>query len=222
MSLQFKVVSDIKKSDSKIGLIADVWTTKGNHKAFIGILVCYINKKWEYISQHLSLKYVSWHHNGKYLAAPFANVLAKHGLHNQITLTTDSGSNNFTMAKEMARILRIKSGDFKHYKDHHPRCFCHVLALILGAGLRSLKLKQPLEAPKSVPDYFPTLEAIAEVDENEEGPHNKIEILQLDDGDDIEEVDPDDAEYVEESAPGYFADPSDGNVPTGGNRLYVT
>ncbi|KAI9601615.1 hypothetical protein H4Q26_001447 [Puccinia striiformis f. sp. tritici PST-130] len=79
-----------------------------------------------------------------------------------------------------------------------------------------IKLKQPLEAPKSVPDYFPTLEAIAEVDENEEGPHNKIEILQLDDGDDIEEVDPDDAEYVEESAPGYFADPSDGNVPTGG------
>ncbi|KNE99665.1 hypothetical protein PSTG_07158 [Puccinia striiformis f. sp. tritici PST-78] len=216
MSLQFKVVSDIKKSDSKIGLIADVWTTKGNHKAFIGISVCYINKKWEYISQHLSLKYVLWHHNGKYLAAPFANVLAKHGLHNQITLTTDSGSNNFTMAKEMARILRIKSGDFKHYADHHPRCFCHVLALILGAGLRSLKLKQPLEAPKSVPDYFPTLEAIAEVDENEEGPHNEIEILQLDDGDDIEGVDPDNAEYVKESAPGYFADPSDGNVPTGG------
>ncbi|KAI9629073.1 hypothetical protein H4Q26_018332, partial [Puccinia striiformis f. sp. tritici PST-130] len=131
-------------------------------------------------------------------------------------LTTDSGSNNFTMAKEMARILRIKSGDFKHYADHHPRCFCHVLALILGAGLRSLKLKQPLEAPKSVPDYFPTLEAIAEVDENEEGPHNEIEILQLDDGDDIEGVDPDNAEYVKESAPGYFADPSDGNVPTGG------
>ncbi|KNE97133.1 hypothetical protein PSTG_09560 [Puccinia striiformis f. sp. tritici PST-78] len=214
LSLQFKVISDIKKSDSKIGLIADVWTTKGNHKAFIGISVCYINKKWEYVSQHLSLKYVSWHHNGKYLAAPFANVLAKHGLHNQITLTTDSGSNNFTMAKELARILRIKSGDFSHYEDHHPRCFCHVLALILGAGLRSLNLKQPLQSPKTVPDYFPTLESIAEVDEDEAGPHVDIDILQLDDVDDNSEVDPDDAENVDEDADNCFGDPS--NVPTGG------
>ncbi|KAH9442735.1 hypothetical protein Pst134EA_031583 [Puccinia striiformis f. sp. tritici] len=121
------------------------------------------------------------------------------------------------MAKEMARILRIKSGDFSHYADHHPRCFCHVLALILGAGLRSLKLKQPLEAPKSVPDYFPTLEPIAEMDEDEAGPNIDIEILQLDDVEDIEEVDPDDAEYAEEAAAdNSFADPSDGNIPTGG------
>ncbi|KNF02515.1 hypothetical protein PSTG_04421 [Puccinia striiformis f. sp. tritici PST-78] len=55
MSLQFKVILDIKKSGSKIGLITNVCTTKGNHKAYIRILVCYIKKKWEYISQHLSL-----------------------------------------------------------------------------------------------------------------------------------------------------------------------
>ncbi|KAH9446925.1 hypothetical protein Pst134EA_028911 [Puccinia striiformis f. sp. tritici] len=217
MSLQSKVILDIKKSNLKIGLIADVWTTKGNHKAFIGILVCYINKKWEYISQHLSLKYVSWHHNGKNLAAPFANVLAKHGLHNQITLTTDSGSNNFTMAKEMAQILRIKSGDFLHCADHHHRCFCHLLALFLGAGLRSLEPKQPLGAPKSVPNYFPTLEPIAEMDEDEAGPNIDLEMLQLDDVEDIEEVDPDDAEYTKEAAAdNSCTDPSDGNIPTGG------
>ncbi|KAI9617337.1 hypothetical protein H4Q26_013208 [Puccinia striiformis f. sp. tritici PST-130] len=194
MSLQSKVILDIK--------------------AFIGILVCYINKKWEYISQHLSLKYVSWHHNGKNLAAPFANVLAKHGLHNQITLTTDSGSNNFTMAKEMAQILRIKSGDFLHCADHHHRCFCHLLALFLGAGLRSLEPKQPLGAPKSVPNYFPTLEPIAEMDEDEAGPNIDLEMLQLDDVEDIEEVDPDDAEYTKEAAAdNSCTDPSDGNIP---------
>ncbi|KAH9466211.1 hypothetical protein Pst134EB_001271 [Puccinia striiformis f. sp. tritici] len=86
VTLQRKVINDIKNSESKISLVADVWTTKGNHHAFIGISVCYINKKWEYVSQHLALKFVSWHHNGKYLAAPFANVLIKHQLHNQISL----------------------------------------------------------------------------------------------------------------------------------------
>ncbi|KAH9452466.1 hypothetical protein Pst134EB_016418 [Puccinia striiformis f. sp. tritici] len=119
------------------------------------------------------------------------------------------------MAKEMARILRIKSGDFADYEDHHPRCFCHVLAMVLGAGLRSLKLKQPLQLPKTVPDYFPTLESIAKADEDEEGPNVDIEILQLKDLDEIDKVDPDDAEYADEEADNYFGDPSDANVPTG-------
>jgi hypothetical protein len=46
------------------------------------------------------------------------------------------------MAKEMAKIIRQKKGDFNHYKTNHPRCFCQVIALILGAGLKSLKLKK--------------------------------------------------------------------------------
>jgi hypothetical protein len=42
------------------------------------------------------------------------------------------------MAKEMAKIVRLNNGDFEHYLENHPRCFCHVVALILGAGLKSL------------------------------------------------------------------------------------
>ncbi|POW22985.1 hypothetical protein PSHT_00715 [Puccinia striiformis] len=87
INLQGKVIQDIHNSGSKISLVADVWTTKGNHKAFIGISCCYINQKWEYVMQHLALKYVSWHHNRRYLAAPFANVLIKHGLHHKISLS---------------------------------------------------------------------------------------------------------------------------------------
>ncbi|KNF04645.1 hypothetical protein PSTG_02132 [Puccinia striiformis f. sp. tritici PST-78] len=202
LTLQHQVIADIKASNSKIGLIAEVWTTKGNHKAFLGISVCYINQKWRYVSQHLALKYVLWHHNGKYLAAPFANVIAKHGLHNQIShsLTTDSGSNNFTMASEMARILRRKSGSFDHHADHHPRCFCHVLALVLGAGLRSLKLAKPLKAPCKTPDYFPTLDTIVEGEEEEADEEIDLEILQLDDVEDLDDVDPDDVSDAGEDA----------------------
>ncbi|KAH9449445.1 hypothetical protein Pst134EB_020267 [Puccinia striiformis f. sp. tritici] len=100
-----QVLQGIRDSDSRISLVSDVWTTKGSHKAFVGMSVCYITPDWKYVCRHLAMKYVSWHHNGKYLASPFANVLVKHGLHQKITHTTDSGSNNFTMAKGVAAIF---------------------------------------------------------------------------------------------------------------------
>ncbi|KAA1105519.1 hypothetical protein PGT21_010086 [Puccinia graminis f. sp. tritici] len=192
--LQARVIADIKDSKSKVALVADVWTTKGNHKAFIGITSCYINKQWKYVSQNLALKYVSWHHNGKYLAAPFANVLTKHDLHNQI----NSGSNNFTMAKELAAIIRQRKGDFSHYLESHPRFFCHVLALILGAGLRSLKLKNPVLPPSKTPEYFPTLETIQEANEEvilvDAQPLRTANVdIEENDKTEEEDIDPDDA-----------------------------
>ncbi|KNE98291.1 hypothetical protein PSTG_08368 [Puccinia striiformis f. sp. tritici PST-78] len=68
-----QVLQGIRDSDSRISLVSDVWTTKGSHKAFVGMSVCYITPDWKYVCRHLAMKYVSWHHNGKYLASPFAN-----------------------------------------------------------------------------------------------------------------------------------------------------
>ncbi|POW14895.1 hypothetical protein PSHT_07265 [Puccinia striiformis] len=120
-------------SDSQLSLVSDVWTTKGSHQAFVGVSACYINQDWKYVCQHLAIKYVSWHHNGKYLAVPFANVL-----------TTDSGSNNFTMAKGVASIFcAVDSTNWDVVQNHH-RCVCHVIALILGAGLRALQLSKAM------------------------------------------------------------------------------
>ncbi|KAH9447539.1 hypothetical protein Pst134EB_021552 [Puccinia striiformis f. sp. tritici] len=92
------------------------------------------------------------------------------------------------MAKEMAAIIRRKNGDFEHYRENHPQCFCHVLALILGAGLKSLKLKNQIQAPASLtkPSYFPALEMIAKEKEDDEETHadDEIqEIMESDDGD---------------------------------------
>ncbi|KAI9618629.1 hypothetical protein KEM48_006608 [Puccinia striiformis f. sp. tritici PST-130] len=104
-------------------------------------------------------------------------------------------SNNFTMAKEMAAIIRRKNGDFEHYRENHPRCFCHVLALILGAGLKSLKLKNQIQAPASLtkPSYFPALEMIAKGKEDDEETHADNEIQEIMESDDGDEIDPDDA-----------------------------
>jgi hypothetical protein len=77
-----------QESKSKISLVSDVWTTKGSHGAFIGISSCYINHEWKYVCQHLSMKYEAWHHNGKYLATPFANIVVKHGLHQKISINS--------------------------------------------------------------------------------------------------------------------------------------
>jgi hypothetical protein len=58
------------------------------------------------------------------------------------------------MAKEMAKIIKQKNGDFSHYKTNHPRCFCHVIALILGAGLKELKLKKKFRSRREDQNIF--------------------------------------------------------------------
>ncbi|KAA1107105.1 hypothetical protein PGT21_002316 [Puccinia graminis f. sp. tritici] len=127
------------------------------------------------------------------------------------------------MAKEIAAIIRQKNGDFDHYIDNHPRCFCHVLALILGAGLRSLKLQNQIQPPKSKPDFFPELETIEEVvepdgvyvDLTEDVDVQPQEINDLDDRD---EVDPDDAsegELSEDDQDKTPTDPTDKASKTG-------
>ncbi|KAA1092755.1 hypothetical protein PGT21_013027 [Puccinia graminis f. sp. tritici] len=73
-----------KSLKSKITLIHDVWTTKGNHHTFLGIAVAYITEDWAFEICHLGLKYISWTHKAQ---------------------TTDSGSNNRTMTAEIALIV---------------------------------------------------------------------------------------------------------------------
>ncbi|KAH9469271.1 hypothetical protein Pst134EA_009792 [Puccinia striiformis f. sp. tritici] len=95
----------------------------------------------------------------------------------------------------MDAIIQRKNGDFEHYRENHPRCFCHILALILGAGLKSLELKNLIQAPTSTtkPNYFPALEMIVEVKEDEEESTVDDEIQEIMESDDGEEIDPDDA-----------------------------
>ncbi|PLW29382.1 hypothetical protein PCASD_21340 [Puccinia coronata f. sp. avenae] len=109
------------------------------------------------------------------------------------------------MAKEMAKIVRLNNGNFEHYLENHPRCFCHVVALILGAGLKSLRLPNTLKTEKLKCDYFPTLEQIEEEnkneskeeannDENKKDSDDEIQKLKPNKSEcDVEEIDPEDA-----------------------------
>ncbi|POW06250.1 hypothetical protein PSHT_10438 [Puccinia striiformis] len=191
------VIKLIKASDSQISLVSDVWTTKGSHVAFIGIACCYIDKGWKYVCKHLALKYISWHHNGKYLVAPFAN-------------TTDSGSNNFTMAKAVAAKFRAFDSTKWDVADNHHRCTCHVIALILGAGLRALQLSTKMVRPERSDKTFPTLETVTEEDEEEEEDDSEEIVEVIDEESHEEEVDPDHAEPALPE-PGWEQDDADGD-----------
>ncbi|KAI7935006.1 hypothetical protein MJO29_016269 [Puccinia striiformis f. sp. tritici] len=61
LELQARVIKEIKESNSMISLVSDVWTTKGSHKAFIGISCCYINQAFVLVTRHLAIKYMSNH-----------------------------------------------------------------------------------------------------------------------------------------------------------------
>jgi hypothetical protein len=93
------------------------------------------------------------------------------------------------MAKEVASIFL--SSDFTQWdvEQNHHRCICHVIALILGAGLKALKLSRKILQPEKTDQHFPTLATITEEKEVED----EEEIVELTDTSDEEEIDPDDA-----------------------------
>ncbi|OAV93847.1 hypothetical protein PTTG_27178 [Puccinia triticina 1-1 BBBD Race 1] len=50
VNLQNKAIDRLKNLDSKITLIHDVWTTKGNRQAFMGISAAYVLERWNFHS----------------------------------------------------------------------------------------------------------------------------------------------------------------------------
>ncbi|PLW05721.1 hypothetical protein PCASD_11454 [Puccinia coronata f. sp. avenae] len=77
LNLQTQVVLGLQNLNSKSTLIHDIWTTKGNQHAFLGISVAYITKDWNFKISHLGMKYITSSHKGKLLAIPFANIIRK-------------------------------------------------------------------------------------------------------------------------------------------------
>jgi hypothetical protein len=87
------------------------------------------------------------------------------------------------MSSELSRLICDNNGTFWDHAVNHQQCFCHVLALILGAGLTAIKLLTDEGPTPRKPELFPTLETITK-----EG-----ELLEDDPAsDDEEEIDPDD------------------------------
>ena len=98
------------------------------------------------------------------------------------------------MAKGVAVILhKFNSTRWDVQKNHH-RCVCHVIALILGAGLKALKLPTKKVQAKKEDHPFLLLETFIKEDKPEEKTNQEIvEVCETVDLSD-EEVDPEGAE----------------------------
>ncbi|OAV86513.1 hypothetical protein PTTG_29864 [Puccinia triticina 1-1 BBBD Race 1] len=150
---RLRVVQAVKDSDLKISMVSNVWTTKGSHKAFLGISCCYINKDWTYVSQHLAIKLLT-------LAATTSQWPEK--------------------LPQSSWLLISPNGKLK-------RCICHVIALILGAGLKALRISKLMLRSEKADQSFPALATVVEVDEPTE------EITKVIKDSDEEDIDPDNA-----------------------------
>ncbi|KAI9608644.1 hypothetical protein H4Q26_004829 [Puccinia striiformis f. sp. tritici PST-130] len=104
--------------------------------------------------------------------------------------TTDSGSNNFTMARAVAATIRAFDSTTWDVERNHHRCICHVIALILGAGLKALELSTKMVRPERSDESFPgsLLATITEVDEP--GNNDIVEVIaEASEDDDVDPVD---------------------------------
>ncbi|KNE93751.1 hypothetical protein PSTG_12854 [Puccinia striiformis f. sp. tritici PST-78] len=165
--LRKKVFEELDNLDTTFTLIHDVWTTKGNRFAFIGAAVTYINSNWQFVVRHLALKMIPWKHKGELLARPIVNLLKKRNLHKKISSqTTDSGSNNNTMASTMYELFDLYSDGQSTWDptSMHIRCACHKFALIVNGGLQALTLKilPPAKIKQLVLGFFPVLGKLPE------------------------------------------------------------
>ncbi|KAI7961689.1 hypothetical protein MJO28_002178 [Puccinia striiformis f. sp. tritici] len=114
-------------------------------------------------------------------------------------ITTDSGSNNNTMAKEMYDQLQSLPGANWNPARMHIKCFCHKLALIVAAGLKELGMRTPPppQVRRVVLGRFPlenTMETIAEEDEYDDEPVANGEEELEENVDEDEEIDGDDSD----------------------------
>ncbi|PLW07343.1 hypothetical protein PCANC_25610 [Puccinia coronata f. sp. avenae] len=143
ITIQADIDYNHQNLNSKITFIHDVWTTKGNRHAFLGIADAYISNNWVFHICHLGIKYISWTHKAQ---------------------TTDSGSNNCTMTAEVDQIIYKKTEVKLNLSQNHICCFCHKIALILKAGLNVIDLasKGLTKVKQSTLGFAPGLETISE------------------------------------------------------------
>jgi len=80
-------------------------------------------------------------HTGANMAGIINDVLARYGIQDRILgFTTDSASNNRTLTEALNNAWSLLSVEWCQLENHIP-CMAHVVQLILGAFMSSIKVK---------------------------------------------------------------------------------
>jgi len=124
----------------KISLAADRWTLP-NKLAFLAIVAYWISDSWQMEEVLIGFKEIRGSHTGANMAGIINYVLARYGIQDRIlSFTTDSASNNRTLTEALNLAWSLLLVEWCQLENHIP-CMAHVVQLILGAFISSIKVK---------------------------------------------------------------------------------
>lgn len=119
----------------KFHLCADNWSSP-NHIAFMGVTVHFIDNDWVLREILIGFEPLFEAHTGSYLAKVLSDVIIELGIPKRfMCLTTDSASNNNTMAAALPECLSVP---WDASQLHLP-CFAHVINLVSQSFIGALK-----------------------------------------------------------------------------------
>ena len=126
---------DTLKSVSSVALTSDIWS--GNAKEdYLSVVAHFVNSNWQLEKRILGLVLIDVSHNAENISERVLSVVQEYGLTNKIfSITLDNASANSKAMDSLKPALSGYIGDLYL----HQRCACHIINLIVKAGLEIFK-----------------------------------------------------------------------------------
>ncbi|CAO2199873.1 unnamed protein product [Urochloa humidicola] len=120
---------------SSVALTSDIWS--GNAKEdYLSVVAHYVNSDWQLEKRILGMRLIDVSHNSDNIAERVSNVVAEYGLTDKIfSVTLDNASANTKAIEKLSPLLSGYIGSV----FLHQRCACHIINLIVKAGLDMFK-----------------------------------------------------------------------------------
>jgi hypothetical protein len=123
------------KSVSSVALTSDIWS--GNAKEdFLSVVAHYVNVDWQLEKRIIGMRLIDVSHNADNIAERIESVVAEYGLTDKIfAVTLDNASANTKAIENLTPLICGYVGSL----CMHQRCACHIINLIVKAGLQVFK-----------------------------------------------------------------------------------
>ncbi len=129
---------------SKLSIAYDCWTSPNNY-AFLAVVGYFIDKDWKLREVLVGLEHLVGRHIGRNMGDKVYDVLVRYGVQDKVqAITTDNASNNGTAVSYLRSFVCATT------ITYHIPCLAHVLQLLLGAMLATLKACLAIETKVEV------------------------------------------------------------------------
>ncbi|KAG8072717.1 hypothetical protein GUJ93_ZPchr0006g42464 [Zizania palustris] len=120
---------------SSVALTSDIWS--GNAKEdYLSVVAHYVNNCWQLEKRIIALTLIDCSHTGENIAERVHAVVSAYGLSEKVfSITLDNASSNTSAIVKLSPTLSAYVGPM----FVHQCCACHIINLIVKAGLKRLK-----------------------------------------------------------------------------------